>query len=120
MEAEFIAALRADDGNEAAAVRCRPAGEPRNLREQGRESDQRALLGVPPRVELRNGERRALVALAPLLAQIPDLGRWPAADRSGLIAIIRAKGGDEYRFHRLLLRHRPLCRALTSLSMQHA
>ena len=65
-------------------------------------------------------ERRALAALAPLLAQIPDLARWPAADRRRLVAIIRAKGGDDFRFHRLLLRHGRLRRALSSLSMRNA
>lgn len=68
----------------------------------------------------RDTERRALVMLAPLLAQIPDLARWPAADRTRAIALIRAKGGDEYRFHRLLLRHRRLRRALSSLADRHA
>jgi hypothetical protein len=61
-------------------------------------------------------ERRALKVLAPLLAQISDLGRWPANDRRQLIAIVRAKGGNEYRFHRLLARHRRLRDALAALS----
>ena len=68
----------------------------------------------------RDSERRALITLAPLLAQIPGLARWPAADLHLLIAIIRAKGGNEFRFHRLLMRHRRFRRALTSLSMQKA
>jgi hypothetical protein len=67
-----------------------------------------------------DNERRALIALAPLLAQIADLARWPTADRQRVIAIIRAKGGDEFRFHRLLLRHRPLRLALSTLSMRYA
>ena len=61
-------------------------------------------------------EQRALRVLAPLLAQVPDLSRWPAPDRDRLIALIRAKGGDEYRFHRLLASHRRLRRALATLS----
>jgi len=65
-------------------------------------------------------ERRALKVLAPLLAQIPDLARWPASDRRLLVAIVRAKGGDEFRFHRLLVRHRRLRGALATLSAQHA
>jgi hypothetical protein len=68
----------------------------------------------------RDTERRALVMLAPLLAQIPDLAQWPAADRTRAIALIRAKGGDEYRFHRLLLGHRRLRHALSSLADRHA
>jgi hypothetical protein len=65
-------------------------------------------------------ERRALATLAPLLAQISELARWPVADRRRLVAIIRAKGGDEFRFHRRLLRHGRLRRALSSLSMHYA
>ena len=55
-------------------------------------------------------EQRALRVLAPLLAQIPDLARWPAADRRAVLAIVRAKGGDEFRFHRLL-QHSPRLRS---------
>ncbi|MGH8801316.1 MAG: hypothetical protein ACREX6_03340 [Casimicrobiaceae bacterium] len=47
-------------------------------------------------------ERFALRALAPVLAQIEGLDRWPARDRSRLAAMIRAKGGDEYRYFRLM------------------
>lgn len=39
-------------------------------------------------------ERRGLDALAPVIAAIPDLARWPAADRRRLVAAIRAKGGE--------------------------
>ncbi len=68
----------------------------------------------------RDTERRALVVLAPLLAQISDLAGWPAAERARVVALIRAKGGDEYRFHRLLLRHRRLRRALSLIAARHA
>jgi len=61
-------------------------------------------------------ERLALRVLAPLLAQISDLSRWPSYDRKRLIALIRAKGGDEYRFHRLLAGHWRLRRALAALT----
>ena len=64
--------------------------------------------------------RRAFVALAPLFAQIPGLRRWPAADRRALVALIRAKGGDEFLFHRLLLRHARLSAALAGLALRHA
>ena len=65
-------------------------------------------------------ERRAFVILAPLLVQIPGLARWPATDRRDLAALIRAKGGDEYRFQRRLLRHRRLRHALAVLASRHA
>ena len=67
-----------------------------------------------------DAERRAFVVLAPLLAQIPDLGHWPAADRAGAVALIRAKGGDEYRFHRLLLRQRRLRDAFFTVATRFA
>ena len=65
-------------------------------------------------------ERRALSVLAPLLAQITGLARWPASDRRRLLALIRAKGGDEFRFQRLLSRHRRLRAALAAIAAPHA
>lgn len=40
----------------------------------------------------RNQEQKALAQLAPVLAMLPDLGRWPRRDRRTLAAAIRAKG----------------------------
>jgi hypothetical protein len=64
--------------------------------------------------------RRGFLALAPLIAQIPGLDRWPAADRRAVVALIRAKGGDEFDFHARLSRHRRLTAALASLAARHA
>jgi hypothetical protein len=61
-------------------------------------------------------ERRAFAALAMLVALVPDLGDWPGADKRALIALMRAKGGDEFRFHDLVARHRRLRDALTRLA----
>jgi len=47
-------------------------------------------------------ERRALAALAPVLAQIDGIERWPLRDRRRLAAIVCAKGGDEYRYFELM------------------
>jgi hypothetical protein len=47
-------------------------------------------------------EREALRAMAPVLAQIKDLHAWPAPDKRRLVALIRAKGGDEYRYFALM------------------
>jgi len=47
----------------------------------------------------RDAERDALRGWAPVLAQIDDLRRWPVADKRRLAAMIRAKGGDEYRYY---------------------
>jgi hypothetical protein len=63
-----------------------------------------------------NAEQRAYRQLALLVAQIPDLGHWPSADKRALIALMRAKGSDEFRFHDLLSRHRRLSAALSSLA----
>ncbi|MEO8305079.1 MAG: hypothetical protein ABI724_13245 [Betaproteobacteria bacterium] len=61
-------------------------------------------------------ERRAFACLALLVAQIRDLDRWSAAEKRALIAVMRAKGGDEFRFHRLLGRHRRLRDALVRIA----
>jgi hypothetical protein len=73
-------------------------------------------LGVGDQAGWREPERGAFRALALLLAQIPGLERWPAADRRALVALIRAKGGDEFRFHAALQRSARLCAALTALT----
>jgi hypothetical protein len=78
-----------------------------------------AALGAGDPGSWRESERRALVALAPLLAQIADLRRWPAAERRRLCALVRAKGGDEFRFQRLLATHRRLRGALAAIAAQH-
>jgi hypothetical protein len=63
-----------------------------------------------------DAERRAFRELALLVAQIRDLGRWSTAEQRSLLALMRAKGGDEFRFHERLLRHRRLRGALTRLA----
>ena len=69
-----------------------------------------ALRGVIEALGLKNArgwnddQRYALRALAPVLAQIADLHVWPARDKRRLIALIRAKGGDEYRYFALMAR----------------
>lgn len=47
-------------------------------------------------------ERGALIALAPVLAQVDGIESWTARDRRRLAAMIRAKGGDEYRYFGLM------------------
>jgi len=61
-------------------------------------------------------ERRAFGALAVLFALIPDLDRWPTSDKRALVALMRAKGGDEFRFHDRVARHRRLAAALVALA----
>ena len=61
-------------------------------------------------------EERAFAALSPLVAQISGLAGWPAADRRSLVLLMRAKGGDEFRFHDRLRRHRRFAAALETLA----
>ena len=50
--------------------------------------------------------RKALEVLAPVLALIPDLGRWTAEEKRALVRIIRAKAGTtEAGYLRLTRRH---------------
>jgi hypothetical protein len=59
------------------------------------------------------GERRALSDLAPVLAQLPELSRWPARECRALAALVRAKGAaGELRFAQLAARHGFLRRAI--------
>jgi hypothetical protein len=65
-------------------------------------------------------EAHAFAALAPLVAQISGLAGWPAADRRSLVLLMRAKGGDEFRFHDRLRRHRRFAAALQALATRGA
>jgi hypothetical protein len=73
-------------------------------------------LGVPSRPAWPADERRAFEQLSLILALIPDLDRWPAAERHRLVQVLRAKGGpSEARYVRLLDGHRGLRRSLETL-----
>ncbi len=64
-----------------------------------------------------NEERLAFGELALIIAQIPDLRDWPAADKRALVQVMRAKGHDEFRFHERLSRHRRLREALSRITL---
>lgn len=72
-------------------------------------------LHVVDALRWKSGERHALCMLAPVLAQIPGLSRWSLRDRRRLIALIRAKGGDEYRYFRLMAGFSHLRRGLEAV-----
>ena len=75
-----------------------------------------AALGAADRQGWPRDERRAFEHLAMLVALIPDLGRWPAADRRRLVQLMRAKGGPhEARYVRLVGAHRRLIESLRAL-----
>ncbi len=61
-----------------------------------------AALGLRDTDGWNDDERNALRAMAPVLAQIKDLHAWPARDKRRLVALIRSKGGDEYRYFALM------------------
>ena len=64
-----------------------------------------------------HAERRALRDLAPVLAQIPELAQWRAAERNRLVEIIRAKGAaSERRFAQLCAAHLRLRGALARVA----
>jgi hypothetical protein len=67
-----------------------------------------------------DAEQAAFRSFCLLLVQIPDLSRWPARDKARVIALIRAKGGDEFRYYDLLRNHTRLHAALTEISRQSA
>ncbi|HYB43183.1 MAG TPA: hypothetical protein VEL75_15495 [Candidatus Methylomirabilis sp.] len=74
-------------------------------------------LGVEGRSEWPVEERRAFDELSLLVALIPDLSRWPAADRQRLTELLRSKGGpSEARYVRLLDGHRKLRSSLEALA----
>ncbi len=61
-------------------------------------------------------ERRAFERLSVLADAIPDLGRWPAAERLRLAEVLRARGGpSEVGYLRRLDGHRRFRRALEGL-----
>ena len=62
-------------------------------------------------------ERRSFQSLCLLLAMVPGLDRWPAADRRGVVAIMRAKGkANERAYFDLMRRHRRFREAMVQLA----
>jgi len=72
-------------------------------------------LGVRGMERWPAAERDAFRGLSPLVALVPDLSRWPATGKRSLVALMRAKGADEFRFHEGLARHARFGAALRRL-----
>jgi hypothetical protein len=73
-------------------------------------------LGVTGREPWPEPERRSYEAMSPLVALVADLERWPAVDRRGMVAIMRAKGAPtEVRYLALLRAHRGFRQAILDL-----
>jgi hypothetical protein len=76
-----------------------------------------AVLGVPRWTGWPPPARRAFETWALVLALVPDLERWPLADRRRLVRVIRAKGGrSEGPYVRRLLAHARLQRSVATLA----
>jgi len=75
-----------------------------------------AALGLEDAGNWNDDERRALRAMSPVLAQISDLQGWPARDKRRLAALVRAKGGDEYRYFALMAGFARLRSALNAVA----
>jgi hypothetical protein len=74
------------------------------------------VLGATDRSEWPEDEANAFAELSLLVAQIPRLRDWSEAERRSLVLLMRAKGGDEFRFHARLRGHRRLAAALGALA----
>ncbi|MFQ5422602.1 MAG: hypothetical protein ACE5F9_01325 [Phycisphaerae bacterium] len=89
----------------------------RRSAEQAAQSAVKAALGVRRRPEWPANQAAAFDRLCVLMALIPDLESWPIADKSSLVAIMRAKGGPTERtYARRLQRHGRLRAALARLA----
>ena len=111
-------APKASAGNLGLAVNRRMArefgGDASRIRAASERRVARAL-GLSPR-RLSPLERRAFSSLALVLDLIPDLSRWPRAERDALAAIVRAKASRSERLYlRLMQKHDRLRRALIRL-----
>lgn len=77
----------------------------------------RDLLGLRTLSTWNAHERLAFRRWSPLVTILPEVARWTAAEKRGLAAVIRAKGGrHESDFVRLFDAHRKLRRAIAKLA----
>jgi len=63
--------------------------------------------------------RKAIEDLAPVLALVPDLGRWTAEEKETLAQIVRSKAAPtEFEYVRRMRKHRKLRDAIVRLGSQ--
>ncbi len=80
-------------------------------------SDVARLLGLRSLRDFNAGERQAWERWGPLVAALPEVARWGAADKRALVHVIRAKGGRrDSEFVQRFDAHRPLQRAILRLA----
>ena len=77
-------------------------------------------LGAVDRSKWPREEAKSFAALSPLVARIGRLRDWSDKERRHVVLLMRAKGGDEFRFHDRLRRHRRFTAALAALAGQSA
>jgi len=75
------------------------------------------LLHIKDETHWTGDERFWLQQFSPLLSQIPNLSKWPKAERKNLVRLIRAKGkAREVEYIRLWIGHKRFQKALCTLS----
>jgi len=110
--------LRATDVSALVARRiAREFGGDRRL--AARVSTERVgrILGAARRAGWPGAEQRSFARMSLVAALIPDLAAWPLAERRGLVAVMRAKGGaSEMGYARRLDAHARLRHSLEALA----
>ncbi|OGA19673.1 MAG: hypothetical protein A3H32_05540 [Betaproteobacteria bacterium RIFCSPLOWO2_02_FULL_63_19] len=103
----------AEIGERVAGDLARRAGADRERAVKECSSEAMHLLGLRSLQGFTPGERLSWVRWAPLVASLPGLSRWSAAEKRALVRIVRAKGGRrESDFVALFAAHPKLERAL--------
>ena len=93
-------------------------GSDRERAERTLAAEMARLLGVRSQRGWSAGERLAWRRWSPLVAALPEVARWSAADRRDLVGVIRAKGGRrESDFALRFDRHRRLREAVRRLAL---
>lgn len=102
-----------------ARMRTESGGDAGRHRERARRRVAKALGRSASRIP--RGEAKAFEDFALVLDLVPGLSRWTAAEKAGVIEIVRAKAGrDERRYLRLLRGHARLRDALLRLGSRRS
>ena len=110
--------LRATDLSALVARRiAREFGGDRRLATRASTERVGRILGATRRAGWPGPEQRSFARMSLVAALIPDLARWPLAERRELVAVMRAKGGaSEMGYARRLDAHARLRRSLEALA----
>ncbi len=108
----------ADVGVQAMRFLAQHFGSDREAGVRGcvREASRRLGLGAALPADWTPAEREAFARWSPIVMLLPGLERWSAAERAGLVTVVRAKGGaSEFNFVRRFDAHRKLRAAIVEL-----